>query len=413
MLSEFQLLEERCVEEVQALLRKHIVVESSAVVRQHIYSLPCLSFKIHTPAAAPTAHLLSLSSGKLMPFCLSLPLLPVYLRFLSSPAQANQQYDLQMIFKLLEDINADADLHAFITAEKADTETSEKADVPPCPLSPTGAPPSAPPAFPELAISTILSALSVTGAPLPPPPPGFGDQWQPIEDPCIPLPRFPVVRPEDLLSLPTPLDSSASSSPLSSSSSSRKGSRDGDVNQKPDVSPCHVAPADVLLRLLAVSPRNTPSPPYPSDPSPLFATVAGELLPSSSSSSSCVDADDPLSHSHGSTSSSTSSTSHGPIGSGPLQLLTLKEAQERVAEAASSPFRAGRAFFSSPFPSPFRSTLPKAHTKGGDKEKVGSPQGSEGHEMHSEGPSTAMAGEGRQASPTPIETPDGAVEWSI
>jgi hypothetical protein len=49
VLSEFQLLEERCVEEVQALLRKHIVVESSAVVSQHTPTLslthtavPCL-----------------------------------------------------------------------------------------------------------------------------------------------------------------------------------------------------------------------------------------------------------------------------------------------------------------------------------------------------------------------------------
>jgi hypothetical protein len=49
VLSEFQLLEERCVEEVQALLRKHIVVESSAVVSQHrsILSL----FHTHTELA--------------------------------------------------------------------------------------------------------------------------------------------------------------------------------------------------------------------------------------------------------------------------------------------------------------------------------------------------------------------------
>lgn len=117
ILTEYQMLEERCIDELKVLLRKDVVFESS-----------CL---------------------------------------------ANEQYDVQMVFKVLETIDKDVDLAAFIA--KNDTY------------------------FPGVDISALLKSLSINiNNPLPFPPPGLTMDTQscPLAPPDNV--RWPIVRPETI-----------------------------------------------------------------------------------------------------------------------------------------------------------------------------------------------------------------------
>lgn len=256
LLSEYQMLEERCVDELKVVMRKQVVVESSAV--------------------------------------------------------ANQQYDLQMIFKLLEEIDHDRDLHAFIS---------------------THATP-----YPGMDITNVLACLSSSPpAPLPPPPPGLGAD-QPIEDPTTAHPDFPVVSPSDV---PSPDSLPADEDDMHAGSTA--------------VSP-RVAPASSILRLLVVP---SPSSPVPS------SGVRSPIV--SRNCSSSIGGEDDESGRDSSTSSSQKASD------GPSPATAIGEAEQEGKRGLQ---QAGGLNSSS---------------------KV-------------EGAAQALR---QNVSPTPVETSDGAVEWSI
>lgn len=88
-----------------------------------------------------------------------------------SSCLANQQYDVQLLFKLIESMDKETDLLSFIRAH----------------ASP----------FPGQDIQNILAALGISSTPVPVPPPALGPE-QLTCDPAAIDPAYPVVSPRDL-----------------------------------------------------------------------------------------------------------------------------------------------------------------------------------------------------------------------
>ena len=124
MLAEYQMLEERCIDELQVILRKNVVFESS-----------CL---------------------------------------------ANEQYEAQMIFKVIEEVDKDSDLEKFIKRHRRP--------------------------FPGMDAYNVMQALGVSSVPLPVPPPPLGTE-QLVSDPTSIDPSYPVITTCDLPNLSSPAPS--------------------------------------------------------------------------------------------------------------------------------------------------------------------------------------------------------------